>query len=122
MATGIHTTQIMKPKFRSVTSGVRRRTCEKILSWPPQHNEMITNDVTKLLMRPVFRRKNSLPFFAYRADGATLDDLRAAVTTAEESARIARRVLGGAHPIAKQLDITMLNARAVLRVAARAKH
>ena len=30
--------------------------------------------------------------------GATLDDLREAVTTLEETTRIARRVLGGAHP------------------------
>ena len=32
-------------------------------------------------------------------DGATLDDLREAVTTLEETARTARRVLGGAHPV-----------------------
>ena len=56
----------------------------------------------------------------YRADGATLDDLRAAVTTAEESARIARRVLGGAHPIAKRIENVLRNARAVL--GARVKH
>ena len=33
-----------------------------------------------------------------RDDGATLDDLREAVTTLEETERTARRVLGGAHP------------------------
>ena len=33
-----------------------------------------------------------------RDDGATLGDLREAVTTLEETARISRRVLGGAHP------------------------
>ena len=32
-------------------------------------------------------------------DGATPDDLREAVTTLEETARTARRVLGGAHPL-----------------------
>ena len=31
--------------------------------------------------------------------GATLDDLREAVTTLEDAGRIARRVLGGAHPL-----------------------
>ena len=35
----------------------------------------------------------------YKDPGATLDDLREAVTTLEESERIARRVLGGAHPL-----------------------
>jgi len=33
----------------------------------------------------------------YENPDATLDDLREAVTTLEESERIARRVLGGAH-------------------------
>ena len=32
------------------------------------------------------------------ADDVTLDDLRESVTTLEETARTARRVLGGAHP------------------------
>ena len=35
-------------------------------------------------------------------DAATLDDLREAVTTLEDAERIARRVLGGAHPTAMQ--------------------
>ena len=35
----------------------------------------------------------------YRDDGATLDDLREAVTTLEDAERIARRVFGGAHPL-----------------------
>ena len=35
---------------------------------------------------------------ALYADGATLDDLREAVTTLEDAERISRRVLGGAHP------------------------
>ena len=34
-----------------------------------------------------------------RKDGATLDDLREAVTTLEDTERTARRVLGGAHPL-----------------------
>ena len=35
----------------------------------------------------------------YRNHGATLDDLREAVTTLEDTQRIARRVLGGAPPL-----------------------
>ena len=34
----------------------------------------------------------------YNDPGATLDDLREAVTTLEETERIARRVLGATHP------------------------
>ena len=51
----------------------------------------------------------------YRDDGATLDDLREAVTTLEETARIARRVLGGAHPITVEIEENLRNARAALR-------
>ncbi len=36
--------------------------------------------------------------------GATLDDLREAVTTLEDAARIARRVLGGAHPYTVDME------------------
>ena len=51
----------------------------------------------------------------FRADGATLDDLREAVTTLEESDRTARRVLGGAHPTTEGLVKDLRNSRAVLR-------
>ena len=50
----------------------------------------------------------------YRADGATLDDLCVAVTTLEETKRIARRVLGGAHPLTKALETALQNTRAAL--------
>ena len=36
----------------------------------------------------------------YEDPAATLDDLREAVTTLEDAGPIARRVLGGAHPLA----------------------
>ena len=47
--------------------------------------------------------------------GATLDDLRDAVTTLEEIEPIARRVLGGAHPFTKRIGISLPEARAALR-------
>ena len=50
-----------------------------------------------------------------RDPGATLDDLREAVTTLEETARIARRVLGGAHPTAVGIEHRLREARAALR-------
>ena len=47
--------------------------------------------------------------------GATLDDLREAVTTLEDTKRIARRVLGGANPITEGIEDGLRDARAVLR-------
>ena len=48
-------------------------------------------------------------------DGATLDDLREAVTTLEETKRTTRRVLGGAHPLTKELEGNVQDARHALR-------
>ena len=50
----------------------------------------------------------------YRDDQATLDDLRKAVTTLEDVDRIARRVLGGAHPLAVDFVHSLQKARAAL--------
>ncbi len=46
----------------------------------------------------------------------TLNDLREAVTTLEETERIARRVLGGAHPIAAEIEDDLQDAREVLEL------
>ena len=51
----------------------------------------------------------------YKIDDATLDDLREAVTTLEDTERIARRVLGGAHPVTGQIEEVLQEARAALR-------
>jgi len=45
---------------------------------------------------------------------ATLDDLREAVTTLEETERIARRVLGSANPTTESVETALRNARAAL--------
>ena len=50
----------------------------------------------------------------YEDPGATLDDLREAVTTLEDLARTARRVLGAAHPLASGIEETVQDARAAL--------
>ena len=61
------------------------------------------------------------PFFGMKAGdvrmdtGATLDDLREAVTTLEDTERIARQVLGGAHPLTVDIERELRNAQAVLR-------
>ena len=51
----------------------------------------------------------------YKADGATLDDLREAVDTLEETERTARRVLGGAHPDTTRIEGSLREVRAALR-------
>ena len=51
----------------------------------------------------------------YSDGSATLDDLREAVTTLEDTERIARRVLGGAHPLTVDIERELRNAQAVLR-------
>ena len=51
----------------------------------------------------------------YRDDGATLDDFREAVNTFEDLARIARRVLGGSHPLTTEIEQTLQKVRAALR-------
>ena len=51
----------------------------------------------------------------YEDDGATLDDLREAVTTLEDVERTARRVMGGAHPLTAAFEEYVRDARAALR-------
>ena len=51
----------------------------------------------------------------YKDDGATLEDLREAVTILEDAERTARRVLGGAHPLTSLLEQHLRNARDALR-------
>ena len=51
----------------------------------------------------------------YKADGATLEELRESVETLEDTARIARRVLGGAHPFTPRIEHRLREAQAALR-------
>ena len=66
-----------------------------------------SNDLT-LIMRMNYARA------LYKDDDATLDDLREAVATLEDSERIARRVLGGAYPLTTGIEGALQNARAAL--------
>ena len=67
------------------------------------------NDHLKISMRLVYARA------LHQDPGATLDDLREAVTTLEETLRTGRRVLGGSHPTTVQLELSLRDARAALR-------
>ena len=66
-----------------------------------------SNKIT-LTMRKVYAKA------LYEDDGATLDDLREAVTMLEDLEQTARRVLGGAHPTTGGIEYHLRNAREVL--------
>ena len=51
----------------------------------------------------------------YKDPAATRDNLREAVTTLEDTERIARRVFGGPHPTTVAIEVALRNARATLR-------
>ena len=51
----------------------------------------------------------------YKDPASTLDDLRKAATTLEETERIARRVFGSAHPLIGSIEEALQDARAALR-------
>ena len=51
----------------------------------------------------------------YIDDSATLDDLREGVNTLEDSERIARRVLGGAHPLTKAIEQSLWETRKIIQ-------
>ena len=51
----------------------------------------------------------------YYDKGATLDDLLEAVTTLEETTRITRGKLGGAHPLTAAIERDLQKARAAFR-------
>jgi hypothetical protein len=50
----------------------------------------------------------------YEDEGATLGDLREAVSTLDELAPTARRVLGGAHPLTGWIESELQQAQATL--------
>ena len=50
----------------------------------------------------------------YHDAAATLDDLRQAVMTIEDTIQIARRVFGGAHPTTEEMEVALRDAQKVL--------
>ena len=63
----------------------------------------------------VIRMKWNYALALYKDAGATLDDLREATTTLEDTERITRRVFGGAHPATTAHEASLRDARAALR-------
>ena len=59
--------------------------------------------------------KRNYAMALYGDPAATLNDLREAVTTLEDTERTARRILGGASPTTRSVETALRNARAALR-------
>ena len=74
---------------------------------------MLSGGLIFRVCRNVFRLNYARAF--YEDTSATLDNLREAVTTLEDTERIAGRVFGGAHPILAGIEIMLRDARAALR-------
>ena len=75
---------------------------------PPRQDQRHQNDRADLEEPWIYAQT------LYRDNSATLDDLREAVTTLEETERTARRVFGSAHPVVKGIADELRNARAAL--------
>ena len=65
--------------------------------------------------RPIARPPWNYATALYEDDAATLDDQREAVATLADAERIARRVLGGAHPFMMSIEHGLQQSREVLR-------
>ena len=77
------------------------------MSWSDGSGSLVVGDV--------LRMKWTYAEALYKNDGATLDELREAVTTLEDVERTAQRVFGGAHPIVMGVEDDLQDARAALR-------
>jgi len=69
------------------------------------------SDNTTLRMRKIYAQ------VLYADSVATLDDVREAVTTLEDTTRIARRICGSSHPFAISMEYCLQEARVALRAS-----
>jgi len=88
--------------FAEVKSRLRRTV-------PVARRALGESDYIALTLRWTYTRA------LYMDPGATLDDLREAVTTLEDVVPTARRVLGSAHPTIIWIERSLREARAALR-------
>ena len=70
---------------------------------------------TKNTRRPSRRPSRAIYATALYRDATTLDDLHEAVNKLEDLGRIARRVMGGVHPLTNEIEGHLQIARAKLR-------
>ena len=105
MAANNYATSLVKLERFEEAKSLLRRTLPIVQR---VHGE---NDDATLRMRPLYAHS------LYCDPSAKLDDVSEAVAMLEESERIARRVLGRAHPLTTGIEISLRNARAALALA-----
>ena len=106
------TTLIAANNYAASLNGLQRYEEAKTLmrkTMPVARRVVGENDDLTLKMRCIDAQS------LYRDDGATLADLREAVSTLEDTERTARRVLGGAHPNTVGIEGALRDAQAALR-------
>ena len=106
--------EVLSAAINCVTSLIKQKCFEEAKplvrkSTPVAQRALGENNEITLHMRWIYARA------LYEDPDATLDDLREALTTLEDTVRIARRVLGGAHPLVAQFEKSLRYARAALR-------
>ena len=99
--------QVARVNFLPHTQGLVKSLMRKMV--PVARRVLGENHNTTLKMSWAYARA------LYKAEGATLDNLREAVTTLEDVQRTVRRVFGGAHPDAVGIKVALQDSRAALR-------
>ena len=89
----------------------RRKEVKALLRRQIPVAQRVVGDNDELTLKMSWIYAHSL----YRDDGATLNDIREAVTTLQDTERTARRVLGGQHPLTMGIKDNLQDARAALR-------
>ena len=95
---------------RSLCALQRFKEAKSVLRRTLSVARRVTRDSSELSIKMRTLYAQSL----YEDDAATLDGLREAATTLEDAVQIARRVLGGAHPVTMGIEGSLRNARAAL--------
>ena len=103
LSAGNYAVSLMDLKRHKEAKALLRKTV------PVARRVLGENDETTLRARHYYAR------VLYQDKSSTFDEFREAVTTFEDTARTARRVLGGAHPVAVKMEGFLRDARAELR-------
>ena len=77
----------------------------------PGADEVSSTTRGVVVMKPGADAKSPDAQSLYSDEGATLDDLREAVTALEDAGRIAQRVFGGTHPLTVDIEHDLRNAQ-----------
>jgi len=105
--------ETVRAAYNSANALMRLRRFEeaKVLlrkTIPVARRVLRENDHVPLEMRSMYAQA------LCRDPAGTLDDIREAATMLEETERIARRLLGGAHPVVAGIELSLRNARSVI--------